>query len=272
MRITTIAALGILATLGGGCASRPTTNSGGAPAAASGSSAMVEQNSTTKMQQAASINLQLGVAYMQTGNLQVAEQKLLKAQDENPHDPQIHSALALLYVRIGNDAKANAEYKESLRLAPGDPDVLNSYGVYLCGKGRTDEGVKYFTQAAQNPLYRTPWAAYTNAGLCMHDAKRIPESEQFFLRAVSFKPNFEPAVVQLGMVEIEQQHPADAARLVREYLAIGAASADVLMVGWRAAQLQGDQEASARYAKRLQSDYPTTDQAHAVADASSGQK
>jgi type IV pilus assembly protein PilF len=270
MRITTLAALGILATLGAGCASRPTANSGAAPA--SGSSAMVEQNSTTKMQQAASLELQLGVAYMQTGNLQVAEQKLVKAEQENAHDPQIHSALALLYVKIGNDAKANAEYKESLRLAPGDPDVLNSYGVYLCGKGRTDEGVKYFTQAAQNPLYRTPWAAYTNAGLCLHDAKRIPESEQFFLRAVSFKPNFEQAVVQLGLVEIEQQHPADAARLVREYLAIGAASADVLMVGWRAAQLQGDQEASTRYAKRLQNEFPTTDQAHAVADASSGQK
>jgi len=271
MRITTCAVLGILAVLTAGCASRPTTNSGSS-GASSGSSAMADQGSTTKLQQAASLNLQLGVAYMQTGNLQVAEQKLLKAQEENPHDPQIHSALALLYVRIGNDAKANAEYKESLRLAPGDPDVLNSYGVYLCGKGRTDEGVKYFTQSAQNPLYRKPWAAYTNAGLCLHDAKRLPESEQFFLRAVSFKPNFEPAVVQLGSVEIEQQHPADAARLVREYLAIGPASADVLMVGWRAAQLQGDQEASARYAKRLQSDFPTTDQAHVVADVTAGQK
>lgn len=270
MKITTYAALGILALLGTGCASKPTAGSGAA--ASTGSSAMVEQNSTTKMQQAASLNLQLGVAYMQTGNLQVAEQKLVKAEEENSHDPQIHSALALLYVKIGNDAKANTEYKESLRLAPGDPDVLNSYGVYLCGKGRTDEGVKYFNQSAQNPLYRTPWAAYTNAGLCLHDAKRIPESEQYFLRAVSFKPNFEPAVVQLGSVEIEQQHPADAARLVREYIGIGQVTADVLMVGWRAAQLQGDQEASARYAKRLQADFPTTDQAHAVADATAGQK
>jgi type IV pilus assembly protein PilF len=270
MKITAYVALGLLTALCAACASKPTSSSGAAPA--SGSSAMVEQNSVTKMQQAANLNLQLGVAYMQTGNLQVAEQKLLKAVEENPHDPQIHSALALLYVRIGNDAKANAEYKESLRLAPGDPDVLNFYGVYLCGKGRTDEGVKYFNQSAQNPLYRTPWAAYTNAGLCLHDAKRIPESEQYFLRAVSFKPNFEPAVVQLGSVEIEQQHPADAARLVREYIAIGQVTADVLMVGWRAAQLLGDQETSARYAKRLQADFPTTDQAHAVADATAGQK
>jgi type IV pilus assembly protein PilF len=268
MRKTSYAALGLVALLAAGCAARPTTNS----APASGSSAMVDQGSTTKLQQAANLNLQLGVAYMQNGNLQVAEQKLQKAVEENPHDPQIHSALALLYVRIGNDAKANTEYKESLRLAPGDPDVLNSYGVYLCGKGRTDEGVKYFTQSAQNPLYRTPWAAYTNAGLCLHDAKRVPESEQYFLRAVSFKPNFEPAVVQLGSVEIEQAHPADAARLVREYLAIAPATADVLMIGWRAAQLQSDQDASARYAKRLQADFPTTDQAHVVADATAGQK
>ena len=270
MKITTYAALGILVMLGTGCASKPTTNSGNAPA--SGSSAVGDQSSNTKMQQAASINLQLGVDYFQIGNLQVAEQKLLKAKEENPRDPQVHNALALLYVRIGNDTKANAEYKEALRLAPGDPVVLNFYGVYLCGKGRTDEGVKYLTQAAQNQLYQTPWAAYTNAGVCLQDAKRVAESEQYFVRALSVKPNYQAAVEDLGSVEIALAHPADAARLVREYLAIGPASAEVLMVGWRAAQLQGDQEASARYAKRLQNDFPTTDQAHAVADASAGQK
>jgi type IV pilus assembly protein PilF len=258
----------MVALLAAACASHPTV----APPSGGNTSVGSDQGSVTKKQQAASLNLQLGVQYMQIGNLQVAEQKLQKAAEENPRDPKIHSALALLYVRVGNDAKANAEYKESLRLAPGDPDVLNSYGVYLCGKGRTDEGVKYFTQAAQNPLYSTPWAAYTNAGLCLHDAKRIPESEQYFLRAVAFRPNFEQAVVQLGAVEIEQQHPADAARLVREYLATSQPSAEVLMVGWRAAQALGDQDASARYAKRLQSDYPTSDQAHIVADAGPSQK
>jgi type IV pilus assembly protein PilF len=263
MKTIIYAGLGILALLAVGCASKPKVTGSGT---SSSNNAIAEQSSS-KTQQAASLNLQLGVDYMQIGNLQVAEQKLLKAQEENPRDPQVHSALALLYVRIGNDTKANAQYKEALRLAPSDPVVLNFYGVYLCGKGRTDEGVKYLTQAAQNQLYQTPWAAYTNAGLCLHDAKRIPESEQYFLRAVSIKPNFEQAVVQLGLVEIELQHPADAARLVREYLAIGQASADVLLVGWRAAQQLDDQEATARYAKRLQSEFPTSEQARAVGDA-----
>jgi type IV pilus assembly protein PilF len=272
MKIKTYISMSLLAWLaGGGCASHaPTAGSGAAPS--SGNNAMAEQNSTTKMQQAASINLQLGVDYFQIGNLQVAEQKLLKAKEENPRDPQVHNALALLYVRIGNDTKANAEYKEALRLAPSDPVVLNFYGVYLCGKGRADEGVKYLTQAAQNQLYQTPWAAYANAGVCLRDAKRVPESEQYFVRALSIKPNYQEAVEQLGSVEIELAHAADAARLVREYLTIGPASAEVLMIGWHAAQLQGDQEASTRYAKRLQSEFPTSDQARAVAEAAAGQK
>jgi type IV pilus assembly protein PilF len=260
--------LGMIALLGSACASHPTVT----PPSGGNDSAVTDQGSTTKKEQAANINLQLGVQYMQIGNLQVAEQKLLKAKEENSRDPQIRSALALLYVRIGNDAKANAEYKEALRLAPGDPAVLNFYGVYLCGKGRADEGVKYLTQAAQNQLYQTPWAAYTNAGVCLHDAKRAAESEQYFLRAVSIRPNYLPAVEELGSVEIELAHPADAARLVREYLATSPASAEILLVGWRAAQALGDADASARYAKRLQGDYPTSDQAHIVADASTGQK
>lgn len=268
MKITSYSAMAIIALLGAGCASHPseTAPSGGNNSVGS------DQGTTTKKEQAANLNLQLGVQYMQIGNLQVAEQKLLKAQEENPRDPQIHSALALLYVRIGNDPKANIEYKEALRLAPSDPAVLNFYGVYLCGKGRADEGVKYLTQAAQNQLYQTPWAAYTNAGVCLHDAKRAAESEQYFLRAVSIRPNYLSAVEELGSVEIELAHPADAARLVREYLATSPANPDILLVGWRAAQALGDQDASARYAKRLQSDYPTSDQAHIVADSSTGQK
>jgi len=42
--------------------------------------------------------------------------------------------------------------------------VVNNYAVYLCQNGRTDEGVRRFEEAAHNALYRTPEAAYTNAG------------------------------------------------------------------------------------------------------------
>ena len=48
---------------------------------------------------AATYNLQLGVAYLQQGNLAVAKEKLERAYQQNPRDAEVHGALALLYSR-----------------------------------------------------------------------------------------------------------------------------------------------------------------------------
>jgi type IV pilus assembly protein PilF len=89
---------------------------------------------------------------------------------ENPNDPNVHSAMAMLQDRLGHPEKADKEFKAALSLGPRSPDVLNNYAIYLCRNGRVDEGVKSFEEAAHNALYRTPEAAYTNAGVCLRGA------------------------------------------------------------------------------------------------------
>src|ERR1700741_1058756 len=111
-------------------------------------------------QAAGQANLQLGAAYLQQGNLPIAKEKLERAETQAPRDPQVHGLLAMLYHRLGDDQKTEKEYRTALELAPNDPEQLNNYAVFLCSLGRIDEGVNRFQEAARNPLYRTPWAAY----------------------------------------------------------------------------------------------------------------
>ena len=125
---------------------------------------------------AAAFNLQLGVTYLQQGNLAVAKEKLERAAKQNPDSPAVHSAMGLLYERLGDQKRADEEHRRALARAPGDPEILNNYAVYLCRNGRSAEGVQRFEQAASNPLYRTPWAAYTNAGVCLRAAARDAEA------------------------------------------------------------------------------------------------
>src|SRR5256884_9672028 len=86
----------------------------------------------------------------------------------------------MLFERMHNPDKADAEFRTSLRLAPHDPQVVNNYAVYLCQNGRTEEAVRRFEEAAHNALYRTPEAAYTNAGVCLRAAKRDEEARADF--------------------------------------------------------------------------------------------
>jgi type IV pilus assembly protein PilF len=214
---------------------------------------------------AAAANLQLGAAYLQQGNLPIAKDKLERAVKQSPRDPEIHGMLALLYQRLGDDRRADEEFRTALSLAPKDPDLLNNYAVYLCGQGRVDEGVSRFEAAAANPLYRTPWAAYTNAGVCLRGTRRDAEAEARFERALKVRPDYTEALIQLADLDLRHERAAVAYGRVEAFLRGNPASAEVLLLGWRAARAQQNAIAVAQMAWRLQTEFPESEQARSVA-------
>jgi type IV pilus assembly protein PilF len=214
---------------------------------------------------AARINLQLGVGYLQEGNLAIAKEKLEKARSQDPHNPEIHGAMALLDERLGKDKEADKEYRTALELAPHDPAMLNNYAVFLCSHERVDEGVRYFEQAATNPLYRTPWAAYTNAGVCMRGAHRDADAAQRFTRALQSNPAYSEAVYQASDLDFQQQKLADARFRIDVFLLTNPATPDLLLLAYRIAQAQKDATAQQRYGMRLSQEFPNSEQAHALA-------
>jgi type IV pilus assembly protein PilF len=215
--------------------------------------------------EAAADNTQLGIQYMNQGDLNLAKMKLDRALDEDPSNANVHSARAMLFERMNQPAKADEEFRTALRLAPQDPDVINNYAVYLCQNGRTDEGVKRFLEAAHNALYRTPQAAYTNAGVCLRAAKRDDEARVDFNAAIQVRPNYAEAAFQLATLDLDHGQLVAARTRIDGYIGTYDATPDLLLLGVRVARAQGDAVAAQRYARRLQLDYPGSDQARALA-------
>jgi type IV pilus assembly protein PilF len=221
---------------------------------------------SNKERDAAAYNVQLGIAYMNQGDIPLAKEKLDKALTEAPDSPDVHSARAMLFGRMGESAKADSEFRAALRLAPHDPNVINNYAVYLCQHGRTDEGVRRFEEAAHNALYRTPEAAYTNAGVCLRQAKRDDEARADFSRALQLRPNFAEAAFQLTDLQFRHGELGPARAGIDAFIGSFDATADRLLLGVRVARAQGDKVAAQRYARRLQLDFPGSDQARALAE------
>ena len=221
---------------------------------------------SNRTRDAAAYNVQLGIAYLHQGDIAVAKDKLDRALAEDPGSADVHSARAMLFERMHNPDKADAEFRTSLRLAPHDPDVVNNYAVYLCQNGRTNEGVRRFEEAAHNALYRTPEAAYTNAGVCLRAAKRDDEARADFGRALRIRPNFAEAAYQLTELQFQHGELAPARAGIDAFLGSYEATADLLLLGVRVARAQGDRLGAQRYARRLQLDFPGTDQARALAE------
>jgi type IV pilus assembly protein PilF len=215
--------------------------------------------------EAAADNVQLGIQYMNQGDLNLAKTKLDRAVEEDPGNANVHSARAMLFERMNELGKADEEFRAALKLAPHDPDVINNYAVYLCQNGRTDEGVKRFLEAAHNPLYRTPQAAYTNAGVCLRAAKRDDEARVDFNAAIQLRPNDAEAAFQLASLDFDHAQLAAARSRIDGYIGSYVETPDLLLLGVRVARAQGDVVAAQRYARRLQLDYPGSDQARALA-------
>ena len=250
--------LGALALLS--CASKPHVNvpeSQGQPV-----------NRTAQLSEAADYNVQLGMAYMERGELERAKEKLERALKENPHSPQVHSALAPLYERLGNAAQADSEFQQALHLAPHSPEIANNYAVYLCSAKRIDDGVKRFMTVANDPLYRTPEAAYTNAAVCLRSAHRDDEAERDLQRALLLRPSFAEAVFQLADLQLQRGELRPARTRIDSYISTYTATPDLLLLGVRIARAQGDRIAEQRYAQRLRVDFPDSQQTRALMQGS----
>ena len=225
-------------------------------------------NSARKKGDASNYNMQLGMAYLNQGDLGLAKEKLDRAVAENPGDPNVHSAMAMLQDRLGHPEGADKEFKAALNLGPRSPDILNNYAVYLCRTGRTDEGVKSFEEAAHNALYRTPEAAYTNAGVCLRGAKRDTQAAMSFQRALQVKPNFAEAAYQLADLDFQRGEVQDARDTVDRFMSSFDATPDLLLLGVRITRKQGDRLAEEKFARKLRLDFPASDQARALAELS----
>jgi|SRR6185437_7050347 len=224
------------------------------------------QRAEKKRDDASIYNTQLGISYLHQGDIPLAKEKLDRALKENPDNPQVHGARAMLFDRMGDPKQADEEFKAALRLAPDDPDVSNNYAVYLCQSGRTTDGVHRFEAVARNALYRTPWVAYTNAGVCLRTAKRSAEAVKNFRQALQIRPNFSEAAFQLGDLQLQDGDLAGARQVVDTYLGSFDETPDLLLLGVRVARAQNDRVAAAMYARKLRLDFPKSAQAQALVD------
>ncbi len=114
----------------------------------------------------ARLHTELGAMYFQDGNMAVALEEAKIAIESDSSYASAYSVRGLVNAALRDFTSAESDFKKAMSLAPGDPDINNNYGWYLCQQDRAREYVAYFLNAVKNPLYMTPERAYTNAGTC----------------------------------------------------------------------------------------------------------
>jgi type IV pilus assembly protein PilF len=166
-----------------------------------------------------------------------------------------------VYERLNDLPKAKHAFSAAARLGKDDPDILNNYAGFLCRTGKTAEGEKLFIEVAKNPVYRTPEVALLNAGVCLGSSGDVVDSERYFNRALTIRPNMPEALLQLGNLAFSRGDYKQALDDVQRSLAVNPPSAEVLWLGFRTERKLGDTPAAIVFGRRIQTEFPDSEQA-----------
>jgi len=204
----------------------------------------------------ADTNMRLGVGYMRQGRYEDALEKLLKALDAKRDYADVHTALAMVYEQLFEYEKAGYHYREAIDLEPENGGHYNNYGVYLCRQGEYKKADKYFIKAIETPRYKTPERAMENAGAC---AKQIPDLEKaeiYLRKALSIDPKLPLALSEMADLMFQKQNYMSTRAYLQRFGEVSKYTPQSLWLGIQTERKLGDDQAEARYAKLLQSQYP----------------
>lgn len=228
---------------------------------------MPKTSKVDEAKDAARIHTELGQQYLANGDLQTALGKLQKALQFDPDYAPAHTVIAVLYERINKLPEAELHYRKAVELEPAKGDPNNNLGAFLCKIGKTTEAEGYFHKAVADPFYHTPDVAWTNLGICQVRANDRTGAQASFRRAVALNPNNGEALFQLANVLYLDNDLLHARAFIQRYEALGQPSAAALKLGHDIESRAGNTDAALNYARRLQSQFPDSEQAHAL-DAS----
>jgi len=217
-----------------------------------------EQPAVTDARRKARIHVELGLAYFQVGRYGVALDEARAAATYDRDYAPAYQLMGLVHMFLEENAVAAAQFEQALRLAPGDPEIMNSYGWFLCSTGREQAGLEQLAVAARNPYYQTPTRAFANAGLCQLKLGNDAAAEAQFLRAVEVDGGNQQAIFHLAAISYRRS----AYEASRRYLAAlhqnGEPTAESLWLAVRVERKLGDRAAEASFVQQLRRRFPAS--------------
>ncbi len=215
----------------------------------------------------ATLNLQMGARYLDMGMLEVAKEKLEKANELDSGNPEIHNALAVFYEKIKLDELAREHFITAMELSPENASIKNNYGRFLCSSGHFPEGVELLQQSVGMPLNERKWIALTNLGRCYLKQGELKKAEQAFRKALGFNPGFSPALQEMQKISYQQRKYMSARAFLERYLAVAKHTAETLWFAIQTERALGNKTLTEQYRQQLLALFPTSEQARQVRTA-----
>lgn len=219
---------------------------------------------------AADQNYQLGARYYQQGSYELARDRLERALAMDDRLVDAHAVLALTFVQLGNDRLATQSFNRAIRLAPNNPDVRNSYAVYLCQQSRFDEAIVQFERAIGIIENEETYLMMTNAAVCIAKKPDLQIAEQYLRDALTIRPSHGEALIQMAALQHRNDDNLRARAFMERFLSANPTSASVLYLAVQIETKNQDDRAATDYTNQLIREFPESPEARLLLQQGQG--
>lgn len=205
---------------------------------------------------AAKNRVSLGLTYLTNGNFSQAKANLDKALNFAPKSADAHFAMAYYYQQVDELALSEEYYLRALKLAPENPNIINSYGAFLCEQGRYEKAKSYFLKAVSSKSYVSTAETYENLAICAVEQGKTDEAIDFFESALNHQPTRGKSLFFLAQLQKEQGNYGEAKKTLWKYDRVSRVSPESLWLSYEIAQGLNDTEAALGYGELMKSMFP----------------
>jgi len=166
----------------------------------------------------AEIQSNLGVAWLEAGKHELAEQRCRAAIALKPEFAEAHANLGNTLRAMGRLSEAEASYREACRLRPHFAEVHSNWAGVLRSLGHAAEAVSHCQYALE--LKPTLVAAHCNLGNALRDLRQTEAAIAAYRRALELNPELTEAYNNLGNAQLDLGQVADALQSYQRAIAL----------------------------------------------------
>lgn len=206
--------------------------------------------------QRAKVHTELGLAYLESGEITVALDEARIALEADSGYAPAYNLLGLTHMQMKEFPRAEGYFDQALRLAPGDPEIGNNMGWFLCQTERAPRSFEYFESAAKNPLNAKPTQPLLNAGVCAGRIKDYKRAEGYLSQVLRLAPDSPNAMYLMSLMLYQQQRLGEARLRLNDLHRRIEPSAASAWLALRVERKSGDREAEHQWMTQLRRKFP----------------
>jgi len=143
---------------------------------------------------------QIGIAYLELGEIPLSLNYLFKAKKLSPDDPKVYNAIGLAFIRRGDLNSAEKYLRRALSLKPNFSEAWLNMGILYEEKGNFKKARECYQKALSNPLYLTPEVAYYRLALLDEKQGNLDRAKRELILAIRNNSDYVPAYLELAKV------------------------------------------------------------------------